>query len=469
MKKLHLILWIFVLSVCAFGQQVETYAIEVSFFPENAQMWSYPVNNTAFMRGKASVKLATVNSQSIDFYLHGELKVDSIVVENAIDFTSEKVLYRRNYSQIALKTTIDAKDILQGKELTIHYSGFMNPSRARSLSDYMRINKQEGVFLRSFGYSLWFPVFLSDIQESHVANFESVILNLPAGYKGVVGGELIQETEKKNRYIAEWKPGPVNIMNIQCTADHYQVLTNSEMNIYFRNNEKQAESILKFTENMKMFFQQQFRSITDNSALYILQMPKYGNISAHNVIGISGAVYTNFQKNISSKLTIAHELVHPFVHIPISQDNPFFALVMEGFPGFFHLYGMAKVDTESDFDIHEYMKRIEKSYVRKKETGKTRRGYDLPEDKPILEIQPDEIGNYKDRFILSDRVRLFLYHLWQTMGDEKFAAFLKTLFHLNEIDYDIFEKLVLSCLPDYEKDLTLWLKTIEYPEVLRLH
>ncbi|MFP4547862.1 MAG: hypothetical protein ACLFQM_06995 [Fidelibacterota bacterium] len=194
MKRIFSILWIFVLTVCAFGQQVETYAIEVSFFPEDAQMWSYPVNNTAFMRGKSSVKLATVNSQSIDFYLHGELKVDSIVVENAIDFTSEKVLYRRNYSQIALKTTIDTKDILQGKELTIHYSGFMNPSRARSLSDYMRIDKKEGVFLRSFGYSLWFPVFLSDDQESHKANFESVTLNLPAGFRGIVVGELLRET-----------------------------------------------------------------------------------------------------------------------------------------------------------------------------------------------------------------------------------------------------------------------------------
>ncbi len=463
MEKIFSILWILILPVCVFGQQVETYIIDVTFFPEDAEMWSYPVNNTAFMRGETRVKLRTVNTQSIDFYLHGELKIDSIVVDNAIDYTTEKVLYRRNYSQIALKTTIAGKDILQDKEIRIHYSGFMNPSRARSLSDYMRIDKHEGVFLRSFGYSLWFPVFLTDEQESHIANFESVTLNLPTEFKGIVVGDLVEEKENDNRCVAEWRPGPVDIRNIQCTADNYQILSKENLHIYFSNNKNQAKSILTFTDNMKTFFHQHFRSIEDNSSLYILQMPKYGNISAHNVIGISDAVYTNFEKNISSKLTIAHELVHPFVQTPISQDNPFYALITEGFPSFFHLYGMAMIDTGSDFDIHDYMERIEESYLRKKKTGKTRRGYDLPADKPILKIQPDEIGQYKDRFILSDRVRLFLYDLWQTMGDENFAAFLKELFQLTDIDYDIFEHLVLSYLPDYGEKLTCWLKTIQFP------
>jgi len=48
---------------------------------------------------------------------------------------------------VALKTTLKSAEIAPGKAIKIFYSGFMNPSRARSLSDYMHINKENGVFL----------------------------------------------------------------------------------------------------------------------------------------------------------------------------------------------------------------------------------------------------------------------------------------------------------------------------------
>ena len=112
------------------------------------------------------------------------------------------------------------------------------------------------------------------------------------------------------------------------------------------------------------------------------------------------------------------------------------------------------------------MKKIEKGYLSKKQTGKDRRGNALPAEKPILNISFDEIGDYKDLFILSDRARLFLYDLWTEMGNDQFDQFLKELFQLDSINYRVFEKLVLKYLPNYKNDLNTWLNTNDYPNLL---
>ena len=197
-------------------------------------------------------------------------------------------------------------------------------------------------------------------------------------------------------------------------------------------------------------------------------MPEYGNISSQNVIGISTDVYNNFADDLYSKLTIAHELVHPYVSIPVSIDNSFSALVVEGFPSFFHLYGLKRTLDTEDFDIEKYMKRVEKNYIEKKKTGKDRRGNQLPPEIPILKISYDDIGKYKDRFILSDRVRLFLYHLWTEMGDQSYDQFLKELFQFNSIDYKKFKTLVEKYISGYKDNLNIWLNTIDYPVSLQI-
>ena len=129
------------------AQRVSDYTIDVHFFPKDAQMWGYSVSDKSFMRGSAKVEFSELNVDTLTFYLHGELKIDSIISENtAIKYASENIFYNGDYSNIGLITTIDFPNAIKKKTITVHYSGFMNPSRARSLSDYMRINKEEGVF-----------------------------------------------------------------------------------------------------------------------------------------------------------------------------------------------------------------------------------------------------------------------------------------------------------------------------------
>lgn len=451
------------------AQKVNSYDIDVTFFPEEASMWGYPVSNASFMKGQSIITFETINADSLSFYLHGELKIDSIYSgKNKVSYISNKILYYEDYSLVALKTNIKSSEIVN-KELTVYYSGFMNPSRARSLSDYMRINIDEGVFLRAKYYSPWFPLFQEPNEDEYPVNFKKIQITTPSNLKTIISGKLINETCKGITCTTIWYPGRVSTTDIQCTAREYKILSKNGLHVFYTDNKDNGAEILTFTQKLKEIYSSNLKAINDTTAHYIIEMPEYGNISSQNVIGISTDVYENFKEAQYSKLTIAHELVHPFVSIPVEKDKPFAALVIEGFPSFFHLYGMKKIESQgSSFDLQAYMKRVEESYLSKKNTGTDRRGNKLPKDKPILKITFDEIGEYKDLFILSDRVRLFLYALWVNMGDKKFDAFLGELFKLNGINYQQFEKLITKYIPDYQKDLNIWLNSSEYPDHFHL-
>lgn len=469
MKKLlfPLLTLIFLSNIQA--QEVESYSINIEFFPDDAQMWNYPVSPNVFMRGNSKLKLTEIDAAESTFYLHGEFKIDSITSNNKlITYTSEKVLYNSNYSLTALKTTIKSKDVSPNNTLHIYYSGFMNASRARSLSDYMHINKEDGVFLRAYGYSLWFPVFLEPGLESYKANFKAITITLPKKFKAVVTGKLINETINNNKYVSTWNPGSVDISNIQCAAREYKVISEDNVYVYYMTHQNNARKIIDYTVKLRNLFKEKLRDVNDVDSLYIIEMPEYGNISNRNVVGISSDLFNDFENNINSKYTIAHELIHPYVLIPVLNDNPFSALVVEGFPSFFQVYALEKTLAEDIYDLKKKMAQVEASYIKKKETGKNWRGNPLPKEKPILEISYHEIGEYKDRFILSDRVWLFIYHLWDEMGTTNFDAFLKELFQFSTIDYGSFEELVLKYIPNYKSKLDLWLNTIDYPKIIHI-
>ena len=469
MKKLlfPLITLIFLSNIKA--QHVESYLINIEFFPNDAQMWNYPVSSDVFMRGNSTLKLSEIDSTESTFYLHGEFKIDSITSDNKlIKYNSKKVLYDYNYSLTALKTTIQSNDLSPDKTLNVYYSGFMNASRARSLSDYMHINKEEGVFIRAYGYSLWFPVFLESGQDSYEADFKIIKVTLPKNFKCVVTGELINETIHNNKYVTTWSPGMVDISNIQCAAREYNVISENDVLVYYKKDQNNARKIIDYTVKLRNLFKKNLRNINDVQSLYIIEMPEYGNISSRNVVGLSSQLFNDFENNIDSKYTIAHELIHPYVSIPVPNENPFSALIAEGFPSFFQVYALEKTLIKGSYDVKKKMKQVEASYVQKKKTGKNWRGNLLPLEKPILKISFLEIGEYKDKFILSDRVWLFIYHLWCEMGNKNFDAFLNKLFQFSSINYSSFEKLVLKYIPNYKKKLHVWLNTIDYPEIIHI-
>ncbi|HKL67544.1 MAG TPA: hypothetical protein VJ877_06595, partial [Bacteroidales bacterium] len=165
----------------------ESYEITCEFLPEHASYKVYEIPNNSFMRGKALVKFPGKISHEPVFYLHGELWIDSILTGNKhVKYSSETVLNRKDYSNVCIRVKLEDMGAQYTDSLEIYYSGYFNASKARSLSDYMRINKKDGVLLRSFGYSLWFPVFENESLQSYYSDFKEVKIITPPGYQAVV-------------------------------------------------------------------------------------------------------------------------------------------------------------------------------------------------------------------------------------------------------------------------------------------
>ncbi len=463
MTKITTIFLIQILFICVLNAQEVTPAIKVSNYEIDAKF----IPEKSFFEAKTIVVLTGKTMENIEFYLHGEINIDSIYVDgSALDYEEEKVYYSDNYSLIANKTVIKSEPgNLSGKKIEIYYSGYFNPSKARSGSDYMRITPTEGVLLRSFGYSLWFPVFLADKQDSYSTNFEKVTIRTPKKLKAVVTGQQIKEYVEGNERITIWKPGLAQIHAVQCTALEYAVFEKKNISVYHKNNKaslQNSKEILEFSNKLQKLFSQKYIQTSSSDPLYIMEMPKYGDISSGNVVGIQSRKWKDFNKQIWPKITLAHELVHPYVQLPVLKTNPFYAFIIEGFPSYFHY--LALIETEGEEFYNKNMGWYEKNYIYKKKHGKHPRGWSIPKEKAILDITDDEIGEYKDCFILSDRVLLFFNHLRQKMSKEDFNKYVKELFSLKSIDYKIFETLTVKYLPDFKNDLSIWLKGTEFPD-----
>ena len=467
MKKLLIGLFLISIPLYLQAQTVNSYEINAEFFPDDAQMYSSPVSPEAFMRANSFIEFSDITDSVIVFYLHGELNIDSILTGyKNINYSDEKVLYDYDYSRVALKVSVRTSDVYKNN-LNVFYSGFFNPSKVGALSNYMHINKNNGVYLRGYGYSLWFPVFAEAYQSSYKADFRKITVQLPREYKCIVGGELLEEKIDSTTYTATWEPGLTDIFDIQCTARPYKLNTTDNVYVYYLDNKMSSEKILGYAIGLRKLYSQNLRSIDDTQPLYIMEMPQYGDISSGNVVGISEELFNTFENDIRSQLTIAHELVHPYVKIPVTKENPFYAFVIEGFPSFFQVYALKKMDGDS-YNIEEVMINVEARYLEKRKTGKTRRGNPLPVEKPLLEIKFDEIGSYKDNFVLNDRVWLFFYNLWNNMGDEVFDKFLKELFSFNSINYNSFEELVVKYIHGFAPELNTWLNTTDYPDEMKI-
>jgi len=75
-----------------------------------------------------------------------------------------------------------------------------------------------------------------------------------------------------------------------------------------------------------------------------------------------------------------------------------------------------------------------RSHIERRRTGLDNHGRELPLEKPLYEIRADEIGVYKDRFVLHDRAPPFLDWLRRPMGETGFFEWARQLFALDSLD-----------------------------------
>jgi len=462
MRSMRLFFILFVLTFISsasaedYYPDVDRYRLDVSFYPGDSRL-----------EGFADVKFSdnTDFKNEAVFYLHGELWVDSIIsAGKSIPLHQETTPYDYEYSEVARKVQFKLNDNIRNNGVTIFYQGPMHASIARSPSNYMRIDR-DGVFLRSYGYSMWFPVFLPPYQNDRVLDFEEVVIRTPADFRSVFAGEKIDERFENGRRLTRWRAPQLSLFAAQCTARRY--LTTSDGNIVLYHDADtlsviMAERILSFTEQLLERYEKYYGIGINRQTYYIMELPKYGDISSGNVTGLQQSTWWEFSEKDWAQRGLAHELVHPFVWVRPPRTDRFFSLAVEGFPSYLHLPVLAEILGENWYD--EYIRGIEKSYLNKKKTGLSRRGRPLPEEKPILDISAKELGIYKDNFILSDRNALFFNYLYKRMGTEKFFEFTHDLFGQDKVTEKVFRNMIEKYLPGSGSDIDIWLSSNDYPE-----
>jgi hypothetical protein len=175
---------------------------------------------------------ASFSSPQLAFYLHGELRVDEVKVDGKqVDVDHDLVFYPSDYSSVARRFRIELPGGKLPKKLSIRYSGKLNPSVARSPSNYMRVDR-EGVFLRSYPYSVWFPVFLEAKQDTPTVDVEATI-RTPQEFVAVLTGERLGEEVVDGMCISCWRSLQDDIFNIQLTVRKFELMKQGGFHLYF--------------------------------------------------------------------------------------------------------------------------------------------------------------------------------------------------------------------------------------------
>ena len=439
------------------GVKVDDYAIDAEFFPEQGRMNA--TVDISFVPG-------TVTDDTLVFFLHGELRVDFIEFDGQrVEPIQERVHHTDDYSSMANRVKVGIEEVVSTEGMRVGYSGYMNPSVVGAISNYMRIDS-DGVFLRSLGYSIWFPVFVTTWRDSYEVSFSKVTIRTPPEFRAVFAGEQVREYAEGGSNVSEWSAPKLDLFNAQCTARRFDVMADRGFRLYHLRDstaQQKAADILSFSQQLETLYQSHYRHGVSTSQMHVMQMPRYGDIASGNVIGISDGVWNEFEVTAWQSTTVAHELVHTFVQLPRSEEMG--AFVIEGFPSYFHLPAMAEILGEQWY--RDYMGAVEAAYLSKRETGLSRRGKELPPEKPILEIRTDEISRYKDTFVLNDRVRLFFDYLRRRLGNDGFFQLTSDLLNHDVLDYATLLADIETYLPGSGNDIVRWLKTTEFPDDFR--
>lgn len=432
------------------GVHVAAYELDVRFFPAESRM-----------EGRAVVYIdpTELSSGTVTFYLHGELRAGRVLAAGRpLEISNERVFYAGDYSLVADAVRVDLRDADLEQGLTVEYSGFFHPSRARSPSDYMRIDT-DGVFLRAFGYSPWFPLFLGWGEDSHGVSFLHVRLQTPAEFVPVFVGTRLACRTNGGVCVSEWE-AECDLLAAQCTARRFRVLQEDGLFVYTAGEDAgTASAVSAFVTELDRGCAQHYGRRTARRQLHVMEMPAFGDIASGNTIGLAEDSWRRFSRTSEAKITLAHELVHDYVVRPIPQDDPLAALVTEGFPSYFHL-PVLRSALGAEF-LGRFMAATEHAYLARKS------GSDPPE-LALSAIPFERIGEYKDRFVLNDRALLFLDWLRRGMGEDGFDTFTRALFAEESLDRARFLALVEEHLPGSAADVVLWLDCSDYPERFRL-
>lgn len=461
---------LFLLAACAIAAatpahaddrypRVQSYELDARFIPDEARM-----------EGVAVIRFApgAHASPQTTFCMHGELQVDSLSIDGrSVPFESSSESYDRDYSLMATISEFKTTDADMKSPLTVHYSGYFHPSEARSRSDYMRIDST-GVFLRAYAYSPWFPIFLPEDADDYSVDFPKAIIRTPSAFQPVFVGTRTGESESGGWRVSEWSAKDVSLFDAQCAAQRCVVTSQGNYFLYHYDDSLSraaAGEIIDFATRTIGLYEKYYRHGVQGGPVYIVEMPPYGDISSGNVTGLMASTWQTFMEDANRQRALGHELVHPYVAVPVDRADSLWSVAIEGFPSYFHLPVLAE-NLGSEW-YNTFLGWMEQLYLGIQEKGMDRRGNPMPPEIPLLSIDADKMSTYKDEFVLDDRVLLFFNYLYSRMGRDTFFAFTSDMLNRDHLTVASFRRLIEQYLPGSAADVSLWLTTNDYPE--RLH
>jgi hypothetical protein len=174
--------------------RVASYSLEVTYLVEGPEIEG--LADVSFEEGAAFPHILT-------FFLHGELRADEVLLDGMpLEVVQDLVFFESDYSSVARRCQVKMRDGGGPKVLSIRYGGKLNPSVVRAPSNYMRVDG-DGVFLRSFPYSVWFPVFLDAGRDTHPVDVDLTI-RTPAEFTAVATGQRLSD---RVRTVSESRDG----------------------------------------------------------------------------------------------------------------------------------------------------------------------------------------------------------------------------------------------------------------------
>jgi len=180
---------------------VSRYALDITFSPGQSAM--------SGTREYILPKSRLIDS-TITFFLHGECGCRSIIQSGKpVKFSSRsRVLQLRLFSDRQYGTSVCTRHSLPRDSLIVYYHGYFNPSKARSPSDYMRVDQfrhpasRIPVFTLVSGVLARFDVQLCD-------NFQTGRVQNPRTIPAVFVGKYLTDTVKSGVRIS---PGQQRIL-----------------------------------------------------------------------------------------------------------------------------------------------------------------------------------------------------------------------------------------------------------------
>lgn len=364
-------------------------------------------------------------ADTFTFYLHPELVLREIRDEAGMALTHEASIkaYDLAYTgDIAVHTVRLPRSLKPGetRTLTAAYEGKFSPSDARSPSDYMRID-DEGAYLRGAGYSVWFPV--QEAWDWNTAATFEVTLDVPSAWRPLAFGDLISEEVQGDRNVSRWATGFAwPLLFCHLAATEWDVVEGTAFRVYHRRTEDGRSAAAEYVdigERLLSFYGAHYGSGVPTQRVFLAELCRYGGISAGNVIGLPTGDFAEVSDPSRSRtLTLlAHELIHAFVIPAVVPDDPAAALLIEGFPSYYHSLALQEV-LGGDFYVR-FIERAWRKYHERREAQGTPTS-DLPPEKPLTELSDRDIGHYKDVFLLHDRFVVLLDRLRTLVGPDAF-------------------------------------------------